>query len=187
MLHAAEKQLEHDVSGRVSESRKCFQLGTQVRDTSREHSTPALDTRSTHIEHHHRDSTCATVITDDELINDDEGKMEEAEQGGDKAINPCKKWKPNASNDRKRAEAADGREPGKYVVHDGKIITPGSIKQLKDHTIVRIVDKMMGGGRKARRNNKEETASSSESDALQDIFINLMNKMMKRATAYSKQ
>ena len=30
---------------------------------------------------------------------------------------------------------------GKYVVYDGKIMTPGSIKQLKNHTIVRIVDK----------------------------------------------
>ena len=34
MLQADEKQLENDVSGRVSESRKCFQLGTQFRDTS---------------------------------------------------------------------------------------------------------------------------------------------------------
>ena len=58
---------------------------------------------------------------------------------------------------------------GKYVVYDGKIITSGSIKQLKNHTIVRIVDKMMGGGRKKgqKKQNKEETASSSESDALQ--------------------
>ena len=86
MLQADEKQLENDVSGRVSESRKCFQLGTQFRDTSREHSTPVDDTQSTRIEHHQRDSTCTTVITDDELINDDEGKMEEREQGGNRAI-----------------------------------------------------------------------------------------------------
>ena len=86
MLQTDEKQLESDVSGRVSESRKCFQLGTQFRDTSREHSTPFHDTQSTHIEHHHRDSTCATVITDDELINDNGGKMEEGEQGDDRAI-----------------------------------------------------------------------------------------------------
>ena len=33
MLQAREKQPENDVSGRVSESRKCFQLGTQFRDT----------------------------------------------------------------------------------------------------------------------------------------------------------
>ena len=77
MLQADEKEPENDVSGRVSESRKCFQLGTQFRDTSREHSTPVQDTQSTHIEHHQRDSTCMTVITDDELINDDEGKMKE--------------------------------------------------------------------------------------------------------------
>ena len=86
MLQADEKQLENDVSGRVSESQKCFQFGTQFRDTSREHSTSVHDTQSTHMEHHQRDSTCTTVITDDELINDDEGKMEEGEQGGDRAI-----------------------------------------------------------------------------------------------------
>ena len=76
------KQPENDVSGRVSESWKCFQLGTQFRDTPREHSTPVQDTHNTHIEHHQRNSTCTTVITDDELIHDDEGKMEEGEQGG---------------------------------------------------------------------------------------------------------
>ena len=73
MLQADGKQPENDVSGRVSESRKCFQLGTQFRDTSREHSTPVQG----HIEYHQRNSTCTTVITDDELIDDDEGKMEE--------------------------------------------------------------------------------------------------------------
>ena len=76
MLQADEKQLENDVSGRVSESRKCFQLETQFRDTSREHSTPVHGTQSIHIEHNHRDSTCTSMITDDELINDDGGRME---------------------------------------------------------------------------------------------------------------
>ena len=70
MLQDDEKQLENDVSGRVSESRKCFQLETQFRDTSREHSATVHDTQGTHIEHRHRDSTCTTVITDDELTND---------------------------------------------------------------------------------------------------------------------
>ena len=67
---------------------------------------------------------------------------------------------------------------GKYVVYGGKTITPGSIKQLKNHTIVRIVDKMMGGGTKKgqKKHDKEETASSSESDALQDMFMNLLKQ-----------
>ena len=67
---------------------------------------------------------------------------------------------------------------GKYVVYDGKIMTPGSIKQLKNHTIVRIRDKMMGGGKKKgqKKQNKEETTSSSESDALQDMFMSLMKQ-----------
>ena len=65
---------------------------------------------------------------------------------------------------------------GKYVVYDGKIMTPGSIKQLKGHTIVRIIDRMMGGGKKKgqKKQKKEETTSSSESDALQDMLMSLM-------------
>ena len=57
-------------------------------------------------------------------------------------------------------------------------MTPRSIKQLKNHTIVRIVDRMMGGGKKKgqKRQDKEETTSSSESDALQDTFMNFMKE-----------
>ena len=84
MLQANEKQLENDVSGRVSESRKCF----PIRDTVSGHikCTPEHGTRSTRIEHHHQESTCTTTITDDELINDDGVKMEKGEQGGGRAI-----------------------------------------------------------------------------------------------------
>ena len=153
MLQAGEKRLENDVSGRVSESRKCFQLQTQFRDTSREHSTPVHDTQSTHIEHHQRDSTCTTVITDDELINDDEGKMEEGEQGGDRAIHARYGNRMQAITEKELRRLME-ETSGKYVVYDGKIITPESIKQLKNHTIVRIVDEMMGGGRKKGQKNK---------------------------------
>ena len=176
MLQADGKQPENDVSGRVSESRKCFQLVTQFRDTSREHSTPVQDTQSTHIEHHQRNSTCTTVITDDELINDDEGKMEEVEQGGDKAIHARYGNRMQAMTEKELRRLME-ENSGKYVVYDGKIITPGSIKQLKNHNIVRIVDIMMGGGRKKqKKQNKEGPTSSSESDALQDMFITLMKQ-----------
>ena len=77
--------LENDITGRVSESQKCFQLGTQFRDTSSEHSTHEHDTGSTCIEHH-QDNMCITMITDEELTNDDEDKMGNGEQGGSKAI-----------------------------------------------------------------------------------------------------
>ena len=45
-------------------------------------------------------------------------------------------------------------------------MTLGSIKQLKNHTIVRIVDKMMGGGRKKgqKKQNKEEFMSLVKQD-----------------------
>ena len=177
MLQADEKQRENDVSGRVSESRKCFQLETQFRDKSREHSTSVHGTQSTHIEHHHRDSTCTTVITDDELINDDGGKMEKGEQGGGRAIHARYGNRMQAMTEKELRRLME-ENSGKYVVYDGKIMTPGSIKQLKNHTIVRIIDKMMGGGKKKgqKKQNKEETTSSSESDALQDMFMSLMKQ-----------
>ena len=103
--------------------------------------------------------------------------MEEGEQGGDKAIHARYGNRMQAMTEKELRRMME-ENSGKYVVYDGKIITPGSIKQLKNHTIVRIVDKMMGGGRKKgqKKQNKEETASSSESDALQDMFISLMKQ-----------
>ena len=177
MLQADEKQLENDVSGRVSESRKCFQLGTQFRDTSSEHSTPEHDTQSTHIAHHHQDGTCTTTITDDELINDDGGKMEKGEQGGGRAIHARYGNRMQAMTEEELRRLMK-ENSGKYVVYDGKIMTPGSIKQLKNHTIVRIIDRMMGGGKKKgqKKQDKEETTSSSESDALQDMFMSLLKQ-----------
>ena len=65
MLQAREKQPENDVSSRVSESRKCFQLGTQFRDTSRKHINHEHSTQSTHIEHHYQDNMCTTTVTDE--------------------------------------------------------------------------------------------------------------------------
>ena len=77
-----------------------------------------------------------------------------------------------ASNDR-RTETANGRELRKI-----RCLPPGSIKQLKNHTIVHIMDRMMGGGKKKgqKKQNNEETTSSSESDALQDMFMSLMKQ-----------
>ena len=46
-------KLENDMTGRVSESQKHFQLGTQFRETPSEHSTHEHDIQSTRIEHHH--------------------------------------------------------------------------------------------------------------------------------------
>ena len=86
MLQAREKHPENDVSGRVSESRKCFQFETQFRYTSSEHSTHEHGTQSTNIEHHYQDNMCTTTITDDELTNDDGCKMDKVKQGGGKAI-----------------------------------------------------------------------------------------------------
>ena len=69
--------------------------------------------------------------------------MEKEEQGGGRAIHA------RYGNRRQAMTEEELRRPmeeysGKYVVYDGKIMTPGSIKQLKNHTIVRIIDRMMG-------------------------------------------
>ena len=93
--------------------------------------------------------------------------MEKGEQGGGRAIH---------ARYGNRMQAMTEEELN--VVYDGKIMTPGSIKQLKNHTIVRIIDRMMGRGKKKgqKKQNKEETTSSSESDASQDMFICLMKQ-----------
>ena len=170
-------KLENDDTGGVSESQKCFQLGTQFRDTSSEHSTHEHDTRSTHIEHHYQDNLCITTTTEEELTNDDEDKMGKGEQGGGKAIHARYGNIIQAMTEKELRRLME-ENSGKYVVYDGKIITPRSIKQLKNHTIVRIVDRMMGGRKKKgqKQQDKEETTSSSESDALQDTFMSLMKK-----------
>ena len=85
---AREKQLENDVTGRVSESCKHFQLGAQFRDTADEHgNTHEHSMHSTYTEHQCRDNTSVTMTTD-ERSNDDnekEGKQGEQGQGGSKA------------------------------------------------------------------------------------------------------
>ena len=56
-------------------------------------------------------------------------------------------------------------------------MTPETSKHLKNHATVHIVDRLPGGGKKKgqKKQNKGET-SSSESDALQDMFIELIQK-----------
>ena len=118
---------------------------------------------------------CTTTIPDDELINDDGGKMEKGVQGRCRAIHPRCGNRMQAMTEEELRRLME-ENSGKYVVYDGTIMTPGSIKQLKNHTIVRIIDRMMGGSKKKgqKKQNKEETTGSSESDALQDMFMSLM-------------
>ena len=71
-------KLENDATVGVSESQKRFQLGTQFRDTSSEHSTHEHDIQSTHIEHHQKDNMCIATMTDEQLINDDEERENKA-------------------------------------------------------------------------------------------------------------
>ena len=148
-------KLENHTAGRVSESQKCFQLETQFPYTSSEHSTHEYDTRSTCIEHHHQDNMCITSMTDEELTNDDEDKMGKWEQGGSKAIHARYGNRIQAMTEKELRQLME-ENSGKYVVYDGKTMTPRSIKQLKNHTIVRIVDRMMGGGKK-KGQKKQDT------------------------------
>ena len=66
MLQAREKQLENDVTGRVSESRKHCQLGTQFRDTASEHgNTHEHSMHSTRTENQCQDNARITTMTDE--------------------------------------------------------------------------------------------------------------------------
>ena len=79
--------------------------------------TPEHGTRSTHIEHHHQDSTCTTKITDDELINDDGIKMEKVEQGGGRAIHARYGHRMQAMTGKELRRQME-ENSGKYVVYD---------------------------------------------------------------------
>ena len=98
-LQAREKKLENDVTGRVSESCEHFQLGAQFRDTADEHSM-----QSTYTEHHYRDNTNVTMTTD-ERSNETRRARARRQQSNIHEIQ-----KQNASNDRTRIEALDGRK-----------------------------------------------------------------------------
>ena len=120
---------------------------------------------------------CTTTMTDEELTHDDEDKMGKGEQGCSKAIHARYGNRIQAMTEEELRRLME-ENSGKYVVYDGKIMTPRSIKQLKNHTIVRIVDRMMGGGKKKgqKKQDKDETTSSSESDAMQDMFMSLVKQ-----------
>ena len=130
---------------------------------------------------------CIAAMTDEQLINDDEEKMGKGKQGGNKAIHARYGNRMQAITEQELRQLIE-ESSGKYVVHDGKIMTPGTIKKLKNHTIVRIVDKMMGEGKKKgqKKQNKEETTSSSESDALQDMFMDLTKEDDDKGNKYSE-
>ena len=65
----------------------------------------------------------------------------------------------------------------RYTIHNGRIVTPETIKHLRNHAIVHIVDRLQGGGKKEgqKKQDKGET-SSSESDAFADMFLELIQK-----------
>ena len=98
---------------------------------------------------------CIATMTDEQLINDDEEKMGKGKQGGSKAIHARYGNKIQAMTEKELRRLLE-ENSGKYVVYDGKIMTPRSIKQLKNHTIVRIIDKMMGGGKKKGQKETEQ-------------------------------
>ena len=74
---------------------------------------------------------------------------------------------------------------GKYVVYDGEIITPGSIKELKNHNIVRIVDKMMGG--RKRRIARHVHQSHEEGNSIFKAMTKIDDEMIKEAMNKMRQ
>ena len=86
--------------------------------------------------------------------------MEKVEQGGGRATHARYGNRMQAMTEEELRRIME-ENSGKYVVYDGKIMTPGSIEHLKNHTIVRIIDRNDGrrkeeGPEEAKqgRNNK---------------------------------
>ena len=73
----------------------------------------------------------------------------------------------------------------KYTVYNGRIVTPETIKQLKNHAVVHVVDRLQGGGKKKgqKKQDKGET-SSSESDAFADMFLELIRKDSRQGNSF---
>ena len=82
-----------------------------------------MSTQGTHIEHLYQDNMCTTTVTDEELTNDDEDEMGEGEQGGGKAIHARYGNRIQAVTEKEMRRLMEGNS-GKYVVYDGKIMTP---------------------------------------------------------------
>ena len=100
--------------------------------------------------------------------------MEKGEQGGDRAIHARHGNRMQAMTE-KELRRADGREFRRvrglrWKDHDARIN-----QTTENHTIVRIIDKIVGVGKKKgqKKQNKEETTSSSESDACKTMFMSL--------------
>ena len=134
MLQAREKQPESDVSGRVSESCGHFQFGAQFRDTADEHrNTHQQSMRNTCTEPRCRDNTNVTMTTDKRSNDDNNEEREQGEQGqgGTKAI---------FTRHRNRMQATTEQELRRLMeestVYNGRIVTPETIKHLKNHAIV---------------------------------------------------
>ena len=181
MLQTREKQLENDVAGRVRESRKHFQLGTQFLDTASEHgNTHEHSMHSTHTEHQCQDTARITTMTDEQSSDDDEEKVRQEEQGGSKAIYARYGYRMQAMTEQGLRRLVE-ESTEKYTVHKGRIVTPETFKHLKNHAIVHIVDRIPGEGKKKeqKQQNNGET-SSSESDTLADMFFELIQKDMDR-------
>ena len=179
MLQAREKQPENDVSGRVSESCEHFQCGAQFRDTADEYrNIHKHSMRNTCTEHRCRDNTNVTMTTDERSNddNDEEREQEDQGQGGTKAIYTRYRNGMLAKTEQELRRLME-ESTEKYTVYNGRIVTPETIKHLKNHAIVHVVDRLQGGGKKKgqKKQDKIET-SSSESDAFADMFIELIRK-----------
>ena len=184
---AREKQLENDVTGRVSESCKHFQLGAQFRDTADEHgNTHGHSMHSTYTEHECRDNTSVTMTTD-ERSNDDnekEGKQGEQGQGGSKAKYTRYRNKMQATTEQGLKRLME-ESTERCTVHNGRIVTPETTKHLKNHAIVHIVDRLQGGGNmKGQKKQDKGGTSSSESDAVGDMFLELIQKDTRRGNNF---
>ena len=140
-------------------------LRMTCQDTADEHrNTHEHSMRNTCTEHRCRDNTNVTVTTDERSNDDNDEEREQGEQGqgGTKAKKTKYTDRMQATTEQELRRLMEECTE-KYTVHNGRIVTPETIKHLKNHAIVHVVDRLQGGGKKKgqKKQDKGEACSLS--------------------------
>ena len=124
-----------------------FNLGHSFRTQADEHRN---------IHEHSMRNTCTeyrytnvTMTTDERSNNDndEEREQEEQGQGGTKAIYTRYRNRMQATTEQELRRLME-ESTEKHTVYNGRIVTPETIKHLKNHAIVHVVNRLQGGGKK---------------------------------------
>ena len=108
---------------------------------------------------------------------DETGRDQGQSKGGNRAVYAIHRCKVQATTEQElRRLTSKSNEV--FVIYDGKIVRPETIKHLKNHAIVHVVDKLSGGGKKKSRRKSNQTHSdqSGSRSSETDMFFELMQR-----------